>query len=132
MAIEKAESPEKAAEKDKAVITMKKTKTVSKDADKTANTERDLTAGTVTLAYIGPSLPAGQLKTNRILVGTISEIKQELGQVLERYPLVEKLLVPVGKMAEKKDKTRTAGNILNKYYTDLVSSIAGQASAGEE
>ena len=37
---------------------------------------------------------------------------------------MEKMLVPVEKMAEKKDKAATAGNILNKYYTDIVSSIA--------
>lgn len=126
MAVEKEESPEKEEE----IITTKK-KTISKAADKAANAKRNPAAETVTLAYIGPSLPAGQLKTNRILIGTISEIKQELGQVLERYPLVEKLLVPVGKMAEKKDKARTAGNILNKYYTDLVSGIAAQSAVGE-
>lgn len=79
---------------------------------------------TVTLAYIGPSLPAGLLKTNKILIGTREEINKELAGVLEKYPLVEKMLVPVEKMAEKKDKAATAGNILNKYYTDIVSSIA--------
>ena len=79
---------------------------------------------TVTLAYIGPSLPAGLLKTNKILIGTREEIDKELAAVLEKYPLVGKMLVPVEKLAEKKDKAATAGNILNKYYTDIVSSIA--------
>lgn len=43
---------------------------------------------------------------------------------LEKYPLVGKMLVPVEKLAEKKGKAATAGNILNKYYTDIVSAIA--------
>ena len=79
---------------------------------------------TVTLAYIGPSLPAGLLKTNKIMIGTKEEIMKELAGVLEKYPLVEKMLVPVEKLAEKKGRAATAGNILNKYYTDIVSSIA--------
>ena len=79
----------------------------------------------VKLAYIGPTLPAGQLKCNRIFIGTETEIKKELEAVLEKYPLVEKMLVPASQMGEKKDKARTAGNILHKYYSDLVSGIAG-------
>lgn len=78
----------------------------------------------MTLVYIGPSLPAGQLKCNKIMIGTPEEIKKELETVLEKYPLVEKMLVPVEKLAEKKDKVKTAGNILNKYYTDILSAIA--------
>lgn len=79
---------------------------------------------TVTVAYIGPTLPAGWLKCNKIFIGTMKEIKAELAEVLEKYPLVEKMLVPVEKLAEKKDKVKTAGNILNKYYSDIVSTIA--------
>lgn len=59
---------------------------------------------TVTLAYIGPSLPAGLLKTNKILIGTREEINKELAAVLEKYPLVGKMLVPVEKLAEKKER----------------------------
>ena len=44
----------------------------------------------------------------------------------EKYPLVGKMLVPVDKLAEKKDRAKTAGNILNKYYNDIVSAIAAQ------
>ena len=66
------------------------------------------------------------MKTNTIMIGTMEEIRKEIGKVLEKYPLVERLLVPVDKLAEKKDKARTAGNILNKYYSDIVSAIAAQ------
>lgn len=108
-----------AAEKEKTVNdTMKDERT-----DSGANNEA--TEGeTVTLAYIGPSLPAGLLKTNKILIGTREEIDKELAAVLEKYPIVGKMLVPVEKLAEKKDRAATAGNILNKYYTDIVSAIA--------
>lgn len=81
----------------------------------------------VKLAYIGPTLPAGQLKCNKIFIGTETEIKKELQAVLEKYPLVEKMLVPASRMGEKKDKAKTAGNILHKYYADIVSSIAGNS-----
>lgn len=83
---------------------------------------------TVKLAYIGPTLPAGQLKCNKIFIGTETEIKKELEAVLEKYPLAEKMLVPASQIGEKKDKAKTAGNILHKYYADLVSSIAGNAA----
>ncbi len=81
----------------------------------------------VKLAYIGPTLPAGQLKCNKIFIGTETGIKKELEAVLEKYPLVRKMLVPASQMGEKKDKAKTAGNIMHKYYADLVSSIAGNA-----
>lgn len=81
----------------------------------------------VKLAYIGPTLPAGQLKCNKIFIGTETEIKKELEAVLEKYPLVEKMLVPASQMGKKKDKVKTAGNIMHKYYADLVSSVAGNA-----
>lgn len=83
---------------------------------------------TVKLAYIGPTLPAGQLKCNAIFIGTETEIKKELEAVIEKYPLVEKMLVPASQIGEKKDKAKTAGNILHKYYADLVSGIAGNAA----
>lgn len=113
---------------------------MEKTVENTAESEKDDSGAsgrgtgaeeTVTLAYIGPSLPAGQLKTNRVMIGTMQEIRKELAVVLEKYPLVEKLLVPVGKLAEKKAKAGTAGNILNKYYSDIVSSIAANEAAKE-
>ena len=82
----------------------------------------------VKLAYIGPTLPAGQLKCNKIFIGTKTEIKKELEAVIEKYPLVEKMLVPASQIGEKKDKAKTPGNILHKYYADLVSGVAGNAA----
>ena len=99
------------------------TKETGQEAEDTEEKEE-----TVKLAYIGPTLPAGQLKCNAIFIGTETEIKKELAAVIEKYPLVEKMLVPASKIGEKKDKAKTAGNILHKYYADLVSSIAGNAA----
>ena len=122
--VKKATAAAGAAENEKAVNnTTEEGKTVS-GANGEATEGKKSEAETVTLAYIGPQLPGGLLKTNTIMIGTMEEIRKEIGKVLEKYPLVEKMLVPVEKMAEKKDKAATAGNILNKYYTDIVSSIA--------
>lgn len=79
---------------------------------------------TVKLIYIGPSLPKAMLKSNTVFEGTKDDIKKELAAVLEKFPLVERLIVPVKELGEKKDKVRTAGNILNKYYSDIVSSAS--------
>lgn len=79
---------------------------------------------TVKLIYIGPSLPKAMLKSNKVFEGTKEDIKKELAEVLEKFPLVERLLVPVAELAEKKDKARTAGSILNKYYSDIASAVS--------
>lgn len=103
---------------------------VDNEATEGKETEQEATEKeeVVKLAYIGPTLPAGQLKCNKIFIGTETEIKKELEAVLEKYPLVEKMLVPASQIGEKKDKAKSAGNILHKYYADLVSSIAGNAA----
>lgn len=105
-------------------MAVKKNATEAASGANNERTEEEKKEEEVTLAYIGPSLPAGLLKTNKILIGTKEEIKKELAAVLEKYPLVEKMLVPVEKLAEKKDRAKTAGNILNKYYSDIGSAIA--------
>lgn len=96
--------------------------TEAEKAVETANTASEA----VKVIYIGPTLPKAQLKTNKIIEGTEEEIKEYLAPVLKKYPLVEKMLVPIDKLADKKDKVKTAGNILNKYYSDIVSSIAAE------
>ena len=127
MAVKKnATEAAEAAEKEKAVNNTTKGKEADSGADSAATEGKEKEGEAVTLAYIGPQLPGGLLKTNKIMIGTREEIMKELAGVLEKYPLVERLLVPVDKLAEKKDKARTAGNILNKYYSDIVSAIAAQ------
>lgn len=101
----------------------------SKEENTTSETEKAIeTANTaleevVKLVYVGPTLPNGQLKQNSIFEGTEKEIKEELKKVLEKYPLAEKMLVPVRKLAEAKRKAGTAGNIMNKWYADIASGM---------
>ena len=89
--------------------------TASEKAVETANTQPK----NVKLIYIGPNLPKAMLQCNKIFEGTKEEVNKELAGILEKFPLVEKMLVPINELAEKKDKVRTAGNIYNKYYSDL-------------
>ena len=122
--VKNATEAAEAAEEKKTVNNTTKEGKAESGANNEATEGKKKEGETVTLAYIGPSLPAGLLKTNKILIGTREEIDKELAAVLEKYPLVGKMLVPVEKLAEKKGKAATAGNILNKYYTDIVSAIA--------
>lgn len=110
---------------------VEKTEEATKTTDSAAGTEKAATkAEAVKLIYIGPTLPKAALKKNSIFDGTEKEIKAHLQPVIEKFPLVEKMLVPVSELAEKKDKVRTAGNVLNKYYSDIVS--AASASIEKE
>lgn len=111
---------EKAAEVENTTIETENAENGAQTQPQTANNEPD----TVKLIYIGPSLPKAMLKSNRIFEGTREEIKKELAAVLEKFPLVERLLAPVAELAEKKDKVKTAGNILNKYYSDIASAAS--------
>ena len=121
-----AAESEKAAEVDNSTSETENAVNGAQTQPQTENKEPD----TVKLIYIGPTLPKATLKSNRIFEGTREEIKKELKTVLEKFPLVEKLLVPVESLAEKKDKVRSAGNILNKYYSDLVSAAAAVEKEG--
>ena len=122
--VKKATGATGTAENEKAVNNTPKEEKADSETNNEAAEGKENEGETVTLAYIGPSLPAGLLKTNKIMIGTREEIRKELAGVLEKYPLVEKMLVPVDKLAEKKDRAKTAGNILNKYYSDIASAIA--------
>lgn len=120
MAVKSTVNAAEAAEEAKATNTATEAEKAANGANASATEAKE----TLTLVYIGPTLPTGQLKSNKIMVGTLDEIKEDLKIVLEKYPLVEKMLVPVEQLATKKDKAKTAGNVLNKYYSDIVSMIA--------
>ena len=89
--------------------------TAEEKAVEKANTKPE----TVKLIYIGPNLPKAMLQCNKIFEGTEEEIEKELFFILEKFPLVKKMLVPISELAEKKDKVKTSGNVYNKYYSDL-------------
>lgn len=77
-----------------------------------------------TYCYIGPNLPDGALKKNTVLIGTKTAIKDRYKEEIEKYPQIPNLIVPVEKLAEAKEKAETEGNILNKYYADINSTVA--------
>lgn len=74
-------------------------------------------------AYIGPTLPRGQLKENAIFRGTLPDIKKYLSDVLEEYPQAVRLIVPVDRLAEFSVKVKSPGNLAHKYYSDIVSAM---------
>lgn len=84
------------------------------------------------LVYVGPQLPRGRLKTNKIFEGTRDQIlaSPEMAEVLKRYPLVKNMLVPVSKLAEAKQKIAAGGNALHKFYADIASQAATEGLEG--
>ena len=84
------------------------------------------------LVYVGPQLPRGRLKTNKIFEGTRDQIlaSPEMEEVLKRYPLVKNMLVPVSKLAEAKQKIAAGGNALHKFYADIASLAATEGLEG--
>ena len=74
--------------------------------------------------YIGPNLPSGaKLMANAIISGTKEQINGYYKDVIEQYPNVEKLIVPIGRLAESREKIKVGGNALSKYYNDLQEQI---------
>ena len=82
--------------------------------------------------YVGPQLPNGRLKTNKVFEGTREQIlaSPEMEEVLKRYPLVKNMLVPVSKLAEAKRKIAAGGNALHKFYADIASLAATEGMEG--
>lgn len=104
-------------EKDKKETTKPTTQKTTPKKKETPTTEKK------TYCYIGPNIPNGSLKQNAILLGSRSEMKERFKEEFEEYPQVERLIVPIEKLAESKGRISTPGNIINKYYQDLISSI---------
>lgn len=114
MAVKKATDATEAVE----TTTAEEVDTNKEKTVKTANTSVER------MVYIGPSLPKAQLKCNTVMIGTPEEIKKMYSGVFDKFPLVEKMLVPVSELADKKQKIKAPDNIYHKYYTDIVSMVA--------
>lgn len=76
--------------------------------------------GTSNYVYIGPSLPGASLKSNTVISGTKKQISEYYKDAFEQFPNAERLIVPTEKLSESREKIRNGGNILNKYYNDLL------------
>ena len=105
-------------------------KDTAQDAEAVQNAPQE--AEPEKLVYVGPQLPRGRLKTNKIFEGTRDQIlaSPEMAEVLKRYPLVQNMLVPVSKLAEAKRKIAAGGNALHKFYADIASLAATEGLEG--
>lgn len=71
--------------------------------------------------YIGPSVPRGKLQKYAIFTGTRKEVEAYLADVMEKYPKIKSLIVPVEELAESREKAEKPGNAFNRYYVELAS-----------
>ena len=90
-----------------------------------AEGEEDVPDGYDLFVYAGPTLPRGRLKENAVFRGTFEDVKAYLADVLEVYPQVARLIVPVNRLAAFSVKVKTPGNLAHKYYSDIVSAMRG-------
>lgn len=70
--------------------------------------------------YIGPSI-RGVIQSGTIYGKSLEETKAFLAPAIEKYPLIGKLISTDKTIAEDRIKVKTAGNLLNVYYTKLAS-----------
>ena len=95
------------------------------EAEKPAEATKQAEEESGLFVYIGPSIPRGRLKENAVFNGTFGDVIAYLADVVADYPLVEKLIVPADKLAAYSVKAKTPGNIIHKYYSDIVSTMRG-------
>ena len=89
-----------AAEKDAEKVQAVENTSEAEKAAETANEQPE----TVKLIYIGPNLPKAMLQCNRIFEGTEEEIDKELSFILEKFPLVKKMLVPTRQGEDSRER----------------------------
>ena len=70
--------------------------------------------------YIGPSI-RGVIQSGTIFDKSLEDTKAFLATAIEKYPLIGKLISTDKTIAEDRIKVKTAGNLLNVYYTKLAS-----------
>lgn len=85
------------------------------------NTPQPATDAPKQFVYIGPSIPRGKLMKNAIFTGTRKEIEIYLADVLEKYPKIKSLIVPIEELAESREKASKPGNAINRYCVELAS-----------
>ena len=77
-----------------------------------------------TYVYVGPSLPGGLMKSNTILRGTLAEISDYYTEILQGYPAIkyevlERLIVPVEKLAKTRQDIEDSGTLAYARYKDI-------------
>lgn len=74
-------------------------------------------------AYVGPNLPGGMMNQGKILQGTEKSIAAYLAPVLERYPEVEYLMVPMERLNQAKRDVKDRRKLLYRQAEALKASI---------
>lgn len=74
-------------------------------------------------AYVGPNLPGGMMNQGKILQGTEKSIAAYLAPVLERYPEVEHLMVPMERLNQAKRDVKDRRKLLYRQAEALKASI---------
>lgn len=75
------------------------------------------------MAYVGPSIPGGVLSYGKILYGTDTSIREYLAPVLECYPKVEGLLVPMDNMAWAMKDVKNPKKLMYHRAQELASEV---------
>ncbi len=83
-------------------------------------------------AYIGPTLPRNTLMANAILTGSLEEIKKFYKEEFDKYPTAIKLIIPISKLSEYKVKVAKPGNVINKYFNEILAEITAEISKQKE
>ncbi len=68
--------------------------------------------------YIGPSVPR-VITTGKVYRGNKSEALYEAADVIDAFPLVEKLIVTDRELPEARLKVKQKGNYLHTYFSEL-------------
>lgn len=71
-------------------------------------------------AYVGPTL-MGIIQNGTVFSKSKKEVLKELAPVIERFPLVAKLIVEGDNLAEAKVNVKRPGNIMYVNYHKLAS-----------
>ena len=88
--------------------------------------------GITNFAYVGPTLPRGKLKSNTILCGTFAQVTEYFKDAIALYPGVEKLFVPVNRLAETRERLQKGGNLINRHVQEVEAAIKAEAQKAAE
>ena len=75
------------------------------------------------MAYVGPAIPGGLLSHGKILYGTDTSIREYLAPVLERFPKVEGLLVPMERLEQAMKDVKNPKKLLFHKAEELKTEI---------
>ena len=73
-------------------------------------------------AYIGPTI-LGVIQAGTIYPGNLYEAKRQAADAINKYPLIEKLIIHGEQLPDVKAKFAAGGSYLNVIYNRLVKEV---------